>query len=41
MHTSIPGAIGTLFGLDMAVKQYIEENVSVDIAECRSHQQYL
>lgn len=28
MHTSIPGAIGTLFGLDMAVKQYIEENVS-------------
>ena len=28
MHTSIPGAIGTLFGLDMAVKQYMEENVS-------------
>lgn len=27
MHTRIPGAIGTLFGLDMAVKQYIEENV--------------
>ena len=28
MHTSIPGAVGTLFALDMAVKQYIEENVS-------------
>ena len=28
MHTRIPGAVGTLFGLDMAVKQYIEENVS-------------
>ena len=28
MHTRIAGAIGTLFGLDMAVKQYIEENVS-------------
>lgn len=28
MHTRIPGAVGTLFALDMAVKQYIEENVS-------------
>ena len=28
MHTSIPGAVGTLFALDMAVKQYIEENIS-------------
>ena len=28
MHTRILGAAGTLFGLDMAVKQYIEENVS-------------
>ena len=28
MHTSIPGAVGTLYALDMAVKQYIEENVS-------------
>ena len=28
MRTRIPGAVGTLFALDMAVKQYIEENVS-------------
>lgn len=27
MRTHMPGAIGTLFALDMAVKQYIEENV--------------
>ena len=27
MHTRMLGAAGTLFGLDMAVKQYIEENV--------------
>ena len=27
MRTRMAGAIGTLFGLDMAVKQYIEENV--------------
>ena len=26
MRTRIPGAVGTLFALDMAVKQYIEEN---------------
>ena len=25
MRTRIPGAVGTLFALDMAVKQYIEE----------------
>ena len=24
MRTRIPGAVGTLFALDMAVKQYIE-----------------
>ena len=28
MRTRIPGAVGTLFALDMAVKQYIEENVN-------------
>ncbi len=28
MRTRIPGAVGTLFALDMAVKQYIEENIS-------------
>ena len=28
MRTRIPGAVGTLFALDMAVKQYVEENVS-------------
>lgn len=27
MHTHMAGAIGTLFGVDLAVKQYIEENV--------------
>lgn len=27
MHTRMLGAVGTLFGLDMAVKQYIEENI--------------
>lgn len=27
MQTRMLGAIGTLFGVDMAVKQYIEENI--------------
>ena len=29
MHTRIPGAVGTLFALDMTVKQYIDSVAKV------------